>query len=81
MRYLAACDFSPFFGDAVFGRAGKGALDAEERFHHRLGVGDGEADAEGHQEGQVEEGLHPGLGEELALADDVEDGDGEGWTQ
>ena len=78
LRYFLACDFSPFFCDAVFGRAGEGALDAEERFEDGLGVGDGEADAERHEERQVEEGLVPGAREELFLADEVEARDGHG---
>ena len=68
LAVLGGLRFFALLGDAIFGRAHKGALDAEEGFHHGLGVGDGEADAESHEEGQIEEGLHPGLGEEHALA-------------
>jgi hypothetical protein len=61
--------------DAVLGCAGEGGLDAEEGFHDGLGIGDREADAEGHEAGKIEEGLHPRFGEEDALADEIERGD------
>ncbi len=63
---------------AIFRRAGEGGLDAEEGFEDGLGVGDREADAERHEERDVEEGLVPGAREELFLADEVEGGDRHG---
>src|SRR5271170_1650084 len=57
--------------DAILRRSLEGALDAEERLKHRAGIGHGEADAERHEERQVEEGLEPCSRIELFLRDKI----------
>src|SRR6202034_2312568 len=74
----SALGFFAAFLDAVFGGAFESALDAEERFHDGDGVGDGEADAEGHKKRQIEEGAIPAPRVEFFLGDEIEGRDGEG---
>ena len=64
--------------DAVLGRAREIAGVIEERLEDGAGVIDGEADAEGEEQGQQEDFLHPGARIEDALGADVEDAGGEG---
>ena len=78
LAILGGLGFLALLRHTILGRAHEGALDSEQRFHDGLGIGDGEADAERHEERQIVEGLLPALGIELALAHDVKDRDGEG---
>src|ERR1700761_8016704 len=52
---------------AIFRCPFEGALDAEERLQDSAGVGDGETDAERHEEGKIEKGLEPTTRIELLL--------------
>lgn len=56
LAVLLGADFIFLRLNAVLGSSDKGSLFANERFKNGPRVGHGESDAEGHQEGQVEQG-------------------------
>ncbi len=60
--------------DLVFGCAREVGLHAEQGFEHGLGVAHRQADADGHDERQIENGARPGAWVERALRGEVETG-------
>ncbi len=67
------CVLFPF--DFEFRRAGEFRFFSDNGFEDGLGVSNGNADADGHDERHVEKGAPPGFGAKLFLRDEVEAGD------
>src|SRR6266849_2257225 len=61
--------------DIEFWRARKFAFLSNDGFQDRLGVAHGNADAGGHDKGQIEKGAPPSLGAKLSLRHKIEAGD------
>ena len=73
--------FVLFADDAIFRRARKSTLMADQRLQHRLAVGDGQADAQRHQCRQEQEGAIPASGKQFLLRYQIKAGDGKGGGQ
>src|SRR6266404_4878081 len=61
--------------DFEFWRAREFAFLSNDGFQDRLGIAHGNADAGGHDKGQIEEGAPPSLGAKLSLRHKIEAGD------
>src|SRR6266436_1592195 len=66
---------APLAFDIEFWRARKFAFLSNDGFQDRLGIAHGNADAGGHDKGQIEKRSPPSLGAKLSLRDEIEAGD------